>query len=166
MSTKLTDTEREERAEARAVARRAARINTVWSALSTSKRKTSKQIAAETGFSRRLVLSTINLIRRETDGRDGSAVAYDKRTHEFWIPASWKQHQEGIEWLRQHLSTRAYSLAAFMDVAAGLWPGDVPISLLVGIKQVEAAIKSLDEAVAIEAERAELRAKRSPTLHG
>lgn len=162
----MSDEEREARAEARAKALRAERIKTVWTALSAKKRKTSRQLSKETGYSKRLVLSTINLIRRQTDDRGGSAIAYDPRTHEFWIAATWDQHAGGIEWLRRHLTTRARSLNEFMDVAAGLWPSDVPISMLVGIKQIEAAVQSLEDAIQIEHEKARLKADRGVNLRG
>lgn len=161
----MTDKEREERAKERARRKRMARVKVVWAALG-RKRKTSRQISDEVGLSKDTVKSTINFIRKETEDWPGKPVGYDPRTHEYWVSATWAEHKIGIEWLRRHLVTRANSLAAFIDVAFGLWEDDIPVELLAGMQQLEDAIKRLDHAVMSIPERAELSAKKPPNLIG
>lgn len=162
----MDDETREARAEQRAITRRADRIRIVLGALHTSTRKTTRQIASETGFSEPLVLSTLNLIRRQTDDREGSAVAYDPSRHEWWIPSTWDEHKRGIEWLRQHLSTRIGSLSEFLDVAAATWPTDVPMHLRLGIMQISAAMEALEQAITYAEANGGASATRPPKLYG
>ena len=167
MPKTMSDTDREEAAEQRAIDLRAKRIKVVWKALSKKKRKTTKQISNEVGLSPELVRSTVNLIRRQTDDNHATPISYDPATHEYWIAVDWTDDQDiYIEWLRKHLTTRAYSLAELIDVAVATWPGDVPLDLLVGIKQVDAAIRSLEAAVKVEREKAQQKADRGVKLHG
>jgi hypothetical protein len=169
MAKRMTDEEREARAEERAAALRSKRILKVLGALSKTKRKTTRQISDETGYSVSLVRSTINMIRRQTDAREGSAVAYDPQTHEFWIPRTWDEHEPGVNWLAKHAATRVRSLAEFLDVAVAIFGRDVPVDLLVAVGMTEATIDRVDAAVAATEQRHEkgkLGVNRGVKLHG
>lgn len=166
----MSDTEREARAEKRAKARRDARIAKVLNALSPTTRKTSKQLSDETGYSVPLVRSTINMIRRHDEDRNGQAISYDPSTHEYWIATAWKNDQDAfIEWLRKHLTTRAYNLTEFLEVANGrasTLHGQVPRELMTAIQMVDLAVQALELVAPTPVEKPALKATRPPELHG
>jgi len=106
------------------------RVQKVWNALKPTKHGkplTAKEIAAKTGYSHRLVSSTITLIQNSMKELGGfEPLTYNASNHTWKIARSWDEKVPYIVWLRAHLATRASSLKNHADVAAGVWPGEVP----------------------------------------
>lgn len=166
----MSDEDREQRAQERALRARSVKMQKVWNALSKSKRKTLRQLADETGYSKKTVSEAIKFLRQETevavgDFRTGSAITMDPRNHTYWIARNWPEEWLLIEWLRKHLTTRARHLNRFLDVPVAMWPGDVPINIIVAMQQLDDAIRRLEEA-AVHYEPGRPHHNRGVNLHG
>lgn len=128
----------EERREEREAIRRSTRVQQVYAEIAkatASKRKriSTADISAATGYSERLVLSTINLVNRTTSDYGASAskmLTYappkrQKGEPGGWsVASSWADRAAWHATLHRHATTRVESLEEFADVMEGLWPNE------------------------------------------
>lgn len=120
----------EEVREARAERLRVKRIKAVDKAIRGRKTPPStREIAAKTGYSEGLVLSTMRHVNRTTDrvaGTHTGMYVYDQAVDGWKVAGSWRERTAWHATLHMHAMTRTRHLRDEIEVAEALWPKEVP----------------------------------------
>ena len=103
-----------------------------------------EEIAQKTGYSPRLVLSTIRFVNRTVNAMgSGRMYAFDTKRKGWKVAATWDERSKWHLTLHAHARTRVDSLRAESEVALALWPVAVPAGLAA---DYEKALRDLDRA--------------------